>query len=200
MALPYFLPRRWRWRVTVPDWVIGAGILGHASGAFPLVRVTTLTRTRPPVDVAWLWMALAFAVSFAADTASLFGAWPVVSQTYPLMQGAVFALALLPSGVAGRVVALLLTVAGASVSVRHGAGFDIALHAAAWGAVAAMAWWRVTDASLRWTLVLGFGGMAATWTAYALAPDVATYALFQAVRVATAAGWCVAAWREARRP
>jgi hypothetical protein len=199
MALPYFLPGWWWRRVTVPAWVIGAGLLGHAFGAWPLVRVGTLIRQRPPLDVSWLWMALAFAVSFVADTASLFGAWSVVSQTYPLMQGALFALALLPSRVAGRVVALLLAVAGASVAVRHGQGVDVALHVAAWLSVAVMAWWRVPDFALRWTLVLGFVGMAATWTAYALAPDTVVSALMQTVRVVTACAWGVAAWREAER-
>jgi hypothetical protein len=144
-------------------------------------------------------MAMAFAVSFVADTASLFGAWPVVSQTYPLAQGALFALALLPSRVAVRVVALLLAVAGASVTVRHGHGVDVALHVTAWLSVAGMAWWRVPEFSLRWTLVLGFGGMAATWAAYTVAPDVMIYAAFQAVRAATACAWGVSAWREARR-
>jgi len=75
-----------------------------------------------------------------------------------------------------------------------------ALHATAWLSVAAMAWWRVPDFALRWTLVLGFGGMAATWTAYALAPDTVVYALMQGVRVVTACAWGVAAWREAERP
>jgi len=168
--------------------------MAHAVGAVPLLWLAWLAGRGYRVDAAWWWMAVAFAVSLVADAASLVVGHPIVSQTYPLLQGAVFTLALVPSRYAVRVIGAFFVAAAVSVSLRHAAGLDVLLHVVSWGAVAAFAVNRVP--ALAW----GFAALCVAWLGYVAWPGWWSWGAMQGVRVVTACAWSVAAWREAERP
>lgn len=145
----------------------------------------------------WL-MALGFGVSFLADVAGAFGAWSVVSQVYLVSQAGLFALALRPDRVV-PVLGLVVAAAGASLALRHGAGLDVLLHVTAFLSVVWCAWTADThDHDTRVILATGFIWMAVAWGVYASAPALATWAVFQSVRLALTVGWCVAVARAER--
>jgi hypothetical protein len=169
------------------------GVIAHGLGAVPLAWLALLAVRGYRVDAAWWWMAVAFGVSFAADVASLVVGHPLVSQTYPVLQGAVFTLALVPSRYAVRVIAAFFVAAAVSVTIRHAAGLDVLLHVVSWGFVAAFAVNRVP--ALAW----GFAALCVAWLAYVAWPGWWTWGAMQAVRGVTACAWGVSAWREARR-
>lgn len=169
--------------------------LAHWVGAVPALTLIAFALRGYRVDAAWWWMALALGVSFLADAAVDFGVPAlIVSQTYPVLQGAIFALVLLPRRYAEGVIAAFFVAAAVSVSLRHAAGLDVLLHVVSWGAVAAFAVNRVP--ALAW----GFAALCVAWLGYVAWPGWWSWGAMQGVRVVTACAWGVAAWREARRP
>ena len=95
---------------------------------------------------------------------------------------------------AARIVALLLLISAVSLGVRQGHGLDVALHVAAWGSVAVAADVALVSGWLKRALVGGFAGLALTWVWFVADPSFAVWGALQAVRLATAGVWCVAAW------
>lgn len=165
-------------------------------GLLPLAAVAVHGRR---LASAWWWLAAAFAVSWVADLAGWLGQFPLASQTYPLLQGSLFALVLAPRSVALSVVGGLALASGLSLALRSGAGVDVALHVAAMLSTAALAWRNLTPSALRWTLAAGFVALAAAWCAVVLWPmSVAALDAYGWVRVAIAAGFSVAAWQAAQ--
>lgn len=175
----------------MPRWL---GYAAMATGLLPLVAVAL----RPRAPSAWWWLAGAFAVSFAADLAGLAGYGFVASQTYPLLQASLFALVLAPRALAGAVIAGLAAVSGASLALRGALGLDVALHLAAWGATVGLARWALQPGALRVTLVWGFALLAVAWVGFTLEPTFWAWGAMQAVRLATALGFCYAVSREGR--
>lgn len=137
----------------------------------------------------WL-MALAFAVSFAADALALVWNPGMVSQVYLVSQAGLFALALRPDRIV-PVLGVVVAAAGWSLAARHGEGLDVALHVTAFLSVLWCAWTAdERDHDTRMVLVLGFGWLAVAWAVYASSPSLATWGAFQAVRLALTVGWC----------
>ena len=79
----------------------------HALGLVPILTMAGWGRRLPS---AWWWLAVAFGVSFLADTVSVLIPGPrgvghqLVSQTYPLLQAGLFALVLAPRPLAVAVI------------------------------------------------------------------------------------------------
>lgn len=177
-----------------------------AFGAVPLLCLAWLHRQGETRRAGWWVMAAGFAVSFVAD-ASRWHGHPIVSQTYPVLQSGLLLAALLPATWHRRLVAVIVLAAVTSVVARQGSGLDVLLHVVAWGAVAVTALIRVPHSALRWTLALGFAALTLTWVAFVAARTfmdprhwslAASLGAMQAVRLATALGFCWAVSREGR--
>ena len=147
-----------------------------------------------PRRASWWWMAVAFAVSFAADLATLY--WPhrYVSQVYPVLQAGLFVAILLPRKYAEWVIAVVLVAASVSIVGRDAAGLDVLLRMVAFGSVAGASYW-LPAGPLRTALLVYFAGGALAWLGYVLAPGWTTYAGLQAARVVGIGCWCYAARR-----
>ena len=177
----------------------------HCIGAVPILVLGALRLGGRPVPSAWWLMALAFGVSFVADTAVDLGMSPlVISQTYPVTQAALFLLILLPQAEAVAVIGGLLAVAAGSLwdpllGLRQGEGLDFPLHAVAWGSIAAAAWHVLRPGWLRAALGMGFAALVVAWAGYVAVPGWWTWGGFQMVRAMQAAAFAVAAWQGTSR-
>lgn len=168
--------------------------IGLAAALLGLIPVAAVLAGRPRGS-AWYWLAAAFAVSFGADMAGSSGHALVASQVYPVTQSAIFALVLAPARVAVPVIGGIVAVAAGSAAWRDAAGLDFALHAAAWGSVAVIAWRELTPGALRTALLVGFGGGLVAWAGFVLTPGWWWWLAYQGTR-AIAAGWfVVAVWQ-----
>lgn len=177
-------------------------------GLLPLLVVAGMGHALPQRE-RWHLLAAAFTVSWIADTTGYIGyrldaqdnRWfTVASQTYPLLQGGLFALALSSVPVTVGVVAGLAAISGLSIAWRGAVGLDVALHVTAFAATAVLAWVCLRKQQgagpLRWTLVLGFGALAVAWCASVwlnAIPDT-TWRVYGWIRVLTALGFTWAAW------
>lgn len=177
----------------MPEWVLWAPAM-----ALGLVPALVVSRTRLRDERRWLLLAAAFGVSFVADGAGLVGDERMVSQAYPLSQGALFAFALAPAPVAWLVTLALALVSFVSLSWRGAAGLDLLLHIAAWGSTAELARRYLADGALRWTLMLGFVALAWAWALFRLDPSFPAWGTMQGVRLLIALGFAYAV-REASR-
>lgn len=178
------------------DWLGGSA---QCLGLVPALTLLTLRRAGRVVPSAWWWMAWAFAVSFVADAASLVLTHPLVSQTYPVTQAALFLLILLPQAEAVAVIGGLLAVAAGSLWLRQGEGLDFPLHAVAWGSIAVAAWHVLRPGWLRAALGMGFAALVVAWAGYVAVPGWWTWGGFQMVRAMQAAAFAVAAWQGTSR-
>jgi hypothetical protein len=164
--------------------------VAHGVGLVPLAWLVWLRLRGSRREASWWWMGVALAVSFVAD----FLPHPVTHQAYPVTQGAIFALVLLPRERAVWVIALLLSAAATSIALREAGGLDLLLRVVAWGSVAALGS-RLPPGPLRTTLTWGFGAMVFAWLGYVYAPGWYSWGLLQAARLGTALGFCRAAWK-----
>lgn len=171
----------------------------HQLGLVPLLWLVWMRWRGLVLDPGWWWMGVGFGVSWLADTASHWTGHPFVSQLYPVTQAAIFVLVLADKRYVVGIVAAILAAASTSVSARHGDGLDILLHVIAWGAVAALALWRLPHGTLRSALLVWAGLGTLTWMAYVTDPGWISWGSYQATRLAGTVGWCLAAWQGARR-
>lgn len=174
-------------------------MLSHLFWHVGLVPLAAVALHGSRLPSAWWWLAAAFAVSWVADLAGWLGGFGLASQTYPLLQGALFALVLAPRPVAMAVIGGLAVASGLSLAVRGGQGVDVALHLAAMLTTAALARRNLAPGVLRWTLGAGCIVQAAAWCVVVARPlSVVALDAYGWVRVAVACGFAVAAWQSAR--
>lgn len=164
----------------------------------PLTLVAIRSRTHA-VDVAWWWMAVGFAVSFPADVTGALGHESVASQVYPAAQAAIFILVLAPRPLAVVLIGAVFAASGLSIALRHGLGYDLALHVVAWGIVAVLADLNLAKGRLREALTWGFGFLPLTYAAQRLAPGYWTWGMMRVVAVAMLTTWCLAMWQGTQR-
>lgn len=165
----------------------------HALGLVPLLWLAGLAFQRDRRDAAWWWLALAFAVSFLADTLAHGLNAEVVGNVYPVLQSAMIGLILLDRRDAVTFAVVLGSVATVAMLAENPAGIDLFLATVAWGAVTVFAWQRPMLGLLRWCLVVTFGGGLLAWFGYAMEPGWTTWGLYQLTRVAGTALFCAAA-------
>lgn len=162
-------------------------------GLFPL---WTVWRHPRPLPLAWWGLGLAFFVSFLSDVGGMFGYGDLASQTYPLLQGGLFALVLAGPWVSLGVIGGLGAISASSLMVREAKGLDVALHVAAFGSTAFLAWRSPFLPPLRNVLMVGFAALAVAWWIFAPNRNMVTWGLFHEVRAFMALGF-VYAVREA---
>lgn len=185
--------------------------VAYLIGLAPLAWLGVLTwrRSDPPDPSCW-WLALAFAVSFLADTASRF--LPAadrftVSLLYPLTQAGLVGLVFL-----SRRDALVLVVALTLVSLGavawQGVGHpDILVHTACWGAAAGVVATRALPAGynrwifqrLRTPLLVYFAIGWLCWVGYLIWPGWTSWGLYQSTRAVGIGMFCAACLATAPR-
>lgn len=177
-------------------------------GLVPLIWVSFV---RPP-RVYW-WLAVAFAVSFIADTFGHRFDPLTVSIVYPVSQAGIASLALLEKTRDRFVFLGALVWAGlCAVLLQDAPHPDLLLSTVAFGSLAAFAFFRGVAsrfiiragydsdrrqelAAISWPLVVYFGGGLLAWYAFAAWPSWHTYALYQTTRIAGLLYFCYAVWR-----
>ena len=170
--------------------MVWLAVLATTIGVVPLAHVVGMRGQGQPVDAAYGWLALAFAVSFVADVVGLLGYGLLSSQVYLVSQAALFAAVLIPSRpVLEWAVWVLLFTASLSVVARQGEGLDVLLHVVAFASVSGLAW-MLGAGRLRLVLGVGFAALAVAWCGYAYAPSLATWGGYQVTRLAIAVAFC----------
>jgi hypothetical protein len=171
--------------------------LAAEMGLIPLVFLAVRQVRGQRAGAAWWWLALAFAVSWLADTAALFVDPDLVGNLYPVTQAALVGAVLLDRLDAMRL-AVALVIVGVVAVLWHGPlGIDVLLRTVAWGSVAWIAWERPALGRLRDCLVVAFGAGLVAWWWYAFAPGWWSWGVYQGVRLLGILLFCGAAARPA---
>lgn len=174
------------------------GWLAASLGIVPLAWLIGLRLRGRRVGAEWWWLALAFAVSFAADIVAFFLAPPhrwLVSATYPLSQAAIVGLVFLLRRDAEKLLVALLVVGTVAVLWLAVTGPDVFFRTVAWGAVVGIVVDRYALGKLRAALLIYFGLGLLAWWAYALRPGWPSWGIYQSVRAVGIALFCTACLR-----
>lgn len=159
-------------------------------GLVPLVWLALLHVRGTGRDRGWWWLAIAFAVSWMADTVAHWVSPDAVGNMYPLLQAAIVALVLLGRDAALLIGGLVLVgIVAAAVPVK----VDLLLRTVAWGSSSYLAWNRWELGLLRTALLVSFGLALVAWYAYAAWPGWTTWLVYQGVRAVGIALFCRAA-------
>ena len=184
-----------------------AAALSIAMGLLPLAFLGVLRARGQRRDVAWLWLAIAFAVSWLADVVSSALAAPdrwIVSLVYPIAQAAIVGRVLLTRRRAIALLGLLVLTGCVAVLWRGVEGPDAVLRSIAWLSVVAIVADRPElPARLQWCLFVYFGVGWLSWIAHVewihehphahgIAP---TWYAYQGVRLAGLLLFCWAAMK-----
>jgi hypothetical protein len=167
--------------------------IAHHMALLPLVWLGWLRVRGKRLDVAWWWLAGAFAVSWLADTAAHFtDAW-VIGAVYPVSQAALVCFVFLSRDDAMKVV-LVLMVVGIADIIWHGVDSpDILLRTVAWLSVVGIVWPLRQLGRLRASLLVAFGIGWWCWMIYAISPGWWTWGVYQLARLAGILLFCWAA-------
>lgn len=144
----------------------------------PLVWLSALAMRGHRRDVAFWWIAIAFAVSFASDTAAIVfktGGW-AISCAYPMAQVALIVAVLANAwSEAAKIITALCASALFAVGLEDMTKPEWAFHLIAFGTVTVMAWRRPALGRLRLALLVYFGLSAALWCVHVAWLTTATW-------------------------
>lgn len=171
----------------MPHWPLVAWV-AYGIGLVPLAWCALRRERRRE----YWWLAMAFGISFLADTATLaFGHPWLWSAVYPVGQTAVIGAVFLSREETAALTLLLMGTALVTILALGVNAPSALLHDLAWLAIVGMVWRRPLG-QLRWALLVAFGVNIVPWTLLALRPSWTTWELYQGVR-AVGVGWfCVA--------
>lgn len=179
----------------MPLWV---GEVAHVLGLIPLIYLVWRVwwRSAKP-DAEWWLVALAYTVSWVADTVA-HGMNPLIpAHSYVMLQSGLIVGAVLPKEAALHVVGVFCVVALGAV-VWLGPTGQIPLHTVTWLTVAGLAWrWRLAPDATRIVAALGmsFGIGWLAWMAMQWSPTFLTWGAYQGTR---AMGTLLLCWAMAR--
>lgn len=169
------------------------GELAHQMGLLPLLWLGVLQSRGQDRGAAWWWLAVAFGVSWLADSAAHWVNPDLVGNLYPLTQAAIVGAVLLDRDDASMLVIALCLVGAASIAWNGPEGREILLATTANGAVAGIAWQRRAIGRVRLSLLVSFGAVGVCWWFYAGWPTWDSYNLYQGVRAIGLLLFCRAA-------
>lgn len=174
----------------------------HWMALAPLAWVLCVRALDRPLDDAYAWIALGFAVSWFADIAPHYGVPALAAAlVYPVTQSALVARVFLTRNDAWFLLLVLTNVAIAAALLSRGTTPDVLLTTVAFGAVAGIVLDRPALGWLREALLVYFGLGVIAWWAYVLCPWEAfppfergwmTYSVYQGTRFVGLALFCVA--------
>jgi hypothetical protein len=161
--------------------------VAHQMAVLPLATLAAVRLRGHRRDAAWWWLALAFGVSWIADTVAdvvPMGDRAIVSLVYPISQASLVA-AVLISRANAIILVGVLVLAGIAVVIQHGAtGPDVALRSVAWLFVAGIARVRKElPVPLRASLFVYFCLGWVAWLVHVQWLIVETWYPYQAVRL-----------------
>ena len=148
-----------------------------------LIPLGWLPFTAKRNEAAWWWLAVAFGVSFLADTAAHWADPFLVGLVYPVSQATLIAAVLRSRADAAKVLVSLTVVAIIAALLRTVPGPDVVVRTVAWCAVVWIAWPRWELGRLRTALLVTFGAGWLTWLVYATWPGWSSYLTYQGVRL-----------------
>lgn len=163
--------------------------LAHLLGILPVLWLIGLRERRKRY---WI-MALAFGVSWLADTAAHWVDPNVVGNFYPFLQSGLVVAAVMDEDKGRAFIAVVGLVA--VVLIYHDAPIDVILRTVAWGGASAVIWPHRELGLLRWSLLTAFGLGLLAWWGYAWDPSWTTWGIYQWTRVAATALFCLSAVR-----
>jgi hypothetical protein len=143
----------------------------------------------------WWLLALAFGISWVADTVALASGhpWPG-SALYPLAQTGVIAFVFLRPLETAAFVGILAVVTAGAILTQGWATSTLVVRTIAWGAIVSMVW-RPRVGRLREALLVYFGLGWAAWILYSLSPGWPSWGVYQALRAVGIGLFCWAAWK-----
>lgn len=144
---------------------------------------------------AYWWLALAFAVSFLADTASHFVNSFWVSRVYPVSQAALVAAVFLARKDALGILAMLVLAGLAGVFLEP-KGPELFTHLVCWLTAAAIASEEAPQPVKR-ALTVYFGWGVLAWVCYVIEPGWASWGFYQGTRLVGIALFGLACWKPA---
>lgn len=155
----------------------------------PLLWLMVWRRT----ELAFWWLAVAFGVSWLADSAAHYAPPWLISAVYPVSQAAIIGMIFLTRWEA-QWLALWLVFVGIESIAWHGIeGPEILLHTVAWGSAAVIASRSVSR--LRIPILLAFGLGTVAWMGYAAFPGWWSWSIFQGIRAAALVSFCMVTHR-----
>lgn len=166
------------------------GEAAHWLGLAPLVLVAA---ARAPK--AYWWLALAFGVSFLADSVAhlIDPFW--VSRVYPVTQAALVGAVFLPRAEALWTLVMLVVFGLAGVFLEP-AGPELFTHTTAWATAGLIAWEHAPQ-PLRRSLLWYFWAGVLAWFVYVALPGWSSWTCYQATRVMGIALFGYACWKPA---
>ena len=145
------------------------------------------------------WIAIAFAVSWVADSAAHFGNPWFIATVYPVSQAGIVVLLLARAPREATAMIGLLMVAGLVAVLWEGTtGPDLFLKTIAAGTVVSVLW-PLEDRHLRAALLVAFDLGWVMWVTYVLWPGWTTWGMYQGVRAVSLGMFCLASWKPAVR-
>jgi hypothetical protein len=161
--------------------------LAYSCGLLPLVWCALHRESRRE----YWWVAVAFGISFLADTAVLLWGHPwVASAIYPVSQTAIIGAVFLPRIEAMWLTLALMVAALVAIAVEGMEAPHLLLHGIAWSCTTIIVWEH--SGPLRMALLLAFGINLVPWTLLSLWPTWGTWGLYQSVRVLSLGWFCYA--------
>lgn len=159
----------------------------HLVGIIPVLWLVGLRERR---KLYWI-MALAFGVSWLADTAAHWVDPDTVGNFYPFLQSGLIAAALMDEDKGRAFIAAVGLVAVAMIYLT--APVDVILRTVAWGGACAVVWPHRELGVLRWSLLTAFGFGLLAWWGYAWHPSWTTWGIYQSLRAAGTVLFCLSA-------
>lgn len=175
-----------------------SGELAHHMALLPLLVLGGLWAYGGRRDPQWWWLALAFAVSWMADTFAHYTDPSIVGAIYPVFQASIVASVLLPQREV-KLFALAMIVAGIIAVISEGLAPDRFLRTVAWGSIVIMVYTRPRN-RLRSALLVYFGLSWLSWLGYTYAPGWPSWTVYQIARGLGIALFCWALWNPAPIP
>lgn len=158
----------------------------------PLAWLGGLTARGRKREVQWWFLAVAFAVSWLADTTAHWLPPLAVSVAYPIAQ-ATIVIAVFDTKLASQAVAVLTIVTMTVVALQGTDKPDAFVHTVIWLFVAAVAYLHAKLPRLRIALLVYFGLGLAGWIAYVIRPGIPTWSIYQSIRLLGLSLFCWAA-------
>ena len=163
-------------------------VAAHFLGLLPLVLVAAFRAPR-----AYWWLALAFAVSFLADSVARFTDPFWVSRVYVVSQSALVCAVFLHRTDALWTLACLVALGLLGVFLQP-AGPELFTHVCAWGLAALLAC-EIAPQPLRRSLLVYFGWGLLAWFGYVLFPGWTSWLCYQATRLVGILLFGYACWK-----
>lgn len=152
----------------------------HYMALIPLAVLGWLRLRGRRLDTAYWWLAVAFGVSWLADTAAHWLPPSLVSAVYPVGQAGIVAAVLMPKDYAALILGLLVAVGMVGVITHGVSGPEFVIRAVAWGVIVAVVLFAPVPIRIPLLIYYGLGLLA--WVGYNAIPGWTSWGIYQGTR------------------